>query len=282
MNRFDDYGRRRRAEHQYGGYEEGYGNVPGGEREWRRRDLSGGRYGNTQERAPYEAEGPTWRNDRRDDGRHATVYYPGRRESDYRQQESPHAPGYVSAYSNGYEDGYHAGSRSSHEMPRGAGTSSSGGYGGQPGDRYGGRFGDRLGERHHGRYGEGYGEGYGGRRSPAYHPAMGTQIGAQTGVSTGSPTGIRAGSPQRRMGPKNYVRSDERLREEVCERLAHCDHLDVSEVTVTVLSGVVTLAGTVENRRMKYEIEDVADDTFGVNDVINRLHVRPYGILASE
>lgn len=274
MNRFDDYGRRRRAEHQYGGYEEGYGNVPGGEREWRRRDLSGGRYGNTSERAPYEAEGPTWRDDRRDDGRHATVYYPGRRGSDYRQQESPHAPGYVSAYSSGYEDGYQAGSRSSREMPGSGGTSSLGGYGGRR-DAAGG---DRYAERHGDRYEDLYGDRYGARRSPAYHVPMGTQTGTQTGTQRES----RTGTSQRRVGPKNYVRSDERLREEVCERLAHCDHLDVSEVTVTVLSGVVTLEGTVENRRMKYEIEDVADDTFGVSDVINRLHVRPYGVLASE
>lgn len=223
MNRSNDYGRRGTPDQRYGGYEEGYGHVPGGEREWRRRDLSAGRYGSMRERHPYEADALSWRDDRPDDRRdrpdrperrQGAVYYPGRTEADYREQESPHVPGYVSAYSSGYEDGYQAGTRSSREVARD--------YGAQP------------------------------------------------------------GTQPRRLGPKNYVRSDDRVREEVCERLAHRDQLDVSDVTVTVQSGVVTLEGSVNDRRMKYEVEDVADDTFGVTDVVNRLHVRPYGVLASE
>ncbi len=66
------------------------------------------------------------------------------------------------------------------------------------------------------------------------------------------------------------------------ERLAHQSGLDVSEVDVTVMGSIVTLTGSVDNRRIKYEVEDIADDTFGVTDVINKLHIRPYGVLASE
>ena len=48
------------------------------------------------------------------------------------------------------------------------------------------------------------------------------------------------------------------------------------------MGSIVTLTGSVDNRRIKYEVEDIADDTFGVTDVINKLHIRPYGVLASE
>lgn len=56
----------------------------------------------------------------------------------------------------------------------------------------------------------------------------------------------------------------------------------MSDVTVAVAAGVVTLTGSVDNRRIKYEIEDIVDDTYGVSDVVNQIHVRPYGVLASE
>ena len=51
----------------------------------------------------------------------------------------------------------------------------------------------------------------------------------------------QAGS--RRM-PKGYQRTDARIRDDLCERLAHADD-DVSDVTVDVGSGIVTLAGAV-------------------------------------
>ncbi len=53
-------------------------------------------------------------------------------------------------------------------------------------------------------------------------------------------------------GPKGYVRSDERIREEVCELLADAD-VDASEITVTVEDGEVTLLGTVDSRHAKRE-----------------------------
>ncbi|ODV41930.1 hypothetical protein AWV79_31810 [Cupriavidus sp. UYMMa02A] len=87
---------------------------------------------------------------------------------------------------------------------------------------------------------------------------------------------------RRSQGPRNYRRSDDRVHDEVCTRLAHEDGLDVSEVTVHVRDGVVTMEGTVNDRRSKYDIEDIAASVFGVNDVINHIHVHRYGMLASE
>ncbi|PZX34611.1 conserved hypothetical protein; putative phospholipid-binding: alpha/beta predicted fold BON domain [Cupriavidus phytorum] len=86
----------------------------------------------------------------------------------------------------------------------------------------------------------------------------------------------------RRGGPKNYRRGDDRIHDEVCDRLAHAQELDVSEVTVRVQDGLVTLEGHVGDRRSKYDIEEIAERVFGVQDVINHIRVRPYGILASE
>jgi len=82
--------------------------------------------------------------------------------------------------------------------------------------------------------------------------------------------------PQRRrypMGPKGYQRSDERLREEISERLMEAYHIDSSDVTVQVLGARVVLEGTVPDRHMKHAIEDLADAAPGVQDVDNRIRV---------
>jgi hypothetical protein len=76
-----------------------------------------------------------------------------------------------------------------------------------------------------------------------------------------------------RPGPKGYVRSDERVREEVCERLWHDPHVDVSEVSVEVDDGQIRLAGTVPDRRMKHRIEDIAASCAGSHEVQNRIKV---------
>ncbi|WP_233622795.1 BON domain-containing protein [Burkholderia seminalis] len=82
---------------------------------------------------------------------------------------------------------------------------------------------------------------------------------------------------RRRRGPKGYTRSDERIREDVCERLAHALDIDVSDVTVLVNDGCVQLDGTVPARWMKHDIEDLADGCMGVRDVENRVRVRREG-----
>jgi osmotically-inducible protein OsmY len=74
-------------------------------------------------------------------------------------------------------------------------------------------------------------------------------------------------------GPKGYQRSDERLKELICERLREDPHIDPSEVTINVQGGKVTLEGTVDSRQQKNAIEDVAEQ-FGVQDVQNNLRVQ--------
>lgn len=77
----------------------------------------------------------------------------------------------------------------------------------------------------------------------------------------------------RNRGPKNWQRSDERIRDDVCERLSREYDLDVSDVSVSVQQGTVTLSGSVADRGLKHRIEDIADDSPGVRDVDNRLRV---------
>jgi hypothetical protein len=75
-------------------------------------------------------------------------------------------------------------------------------------------------------------------------------------------------------GPKGYVRSDERIREDVCDRLSEDDEVDASDITVQVKGGEVTLEGTVPDRHSKHRAEDIADSVNGVRDVTNRLRAR--------
>ncbi len=75
-------------------------------------------------------------------------------------------------------------------------------------------------------------------------------------------------------GPRGYQRGDERIREEVCERLADHPDIDASEMEVAVENGEVTLSGTVEDRWMKRMAEDTADSVSGVRDVHNHLRVQ--------
>jgi osmotically-inducible protein OsmY len=75
----------------------------------------------------------------------------------------------------------------------------------------------------------------------------------------------------RGQGPRGYKRSDERISDEVHERLTEDAWLDASDISVTVLAGEVTLSGTVENREAKHRAERIVEDITGVIHVQNNL-----------
>jgi hypothetical protein len=74
-------------------------------------------------------------------------------------------------------------------------------------------------------------------------------------------------------GPKGYQRSDDRIREEICDRMTEDALLDASEIEIDVKHGDVTLAGTVTSRDQKRRAEDIAERIGGVRDVTNQLRV---------
>jgi len=74
-------------------------------------------------------------------------------------------------------------------------------------------------------------------------------------------------------GPKNYSRSDERIKDDINDRLSDDPFVDASEIEVTVTSGEVTLTGTVDQRSAKRRAEDIAEDVSGVKNVENRIRV---------
>lgn len=77
-----------------------------------------------------------------------------------------------------------------------------------------------------------------------------------------------------RRGPKNYTRSDERINELICEGVIQDLSIDVSDVSIEVEDGRVTLNGTVPHRQMKHAIEDVVDQCWGVQEIENKLRVQ--------
>lgn len=83
-----------------------------------------------------------------------------------------------------------------------------------------------------------------------------------------APTGMHRGK-----GPLNYMRSDERIREQICEALTDDHHVDASHIDVVVKNGEVTLSGTVEDRRQKRLAEDIAERCGGVKDISNQLKI---------
>lgn len=75
-------------------------------------------------------------------------------------------------------------------------------------------------------------------------------------------------------GPRGYHRSDERIREDVNDRLTDHPFIDASDIEVDVNDGEVTLKGEVEERNDKRLAEDIVESISGVREVHNNIRVR--------
>ncbi len=75
-------------------------------------------------------------------------------------------------------------------------------------------------------------------------------------------------------GPRGYRRSQERIRDEVCQILAQDFFLDASGLEVELDDHVLILKGEVDSRRDKRRAEDLVADVPGVEDVQNQLRVK--------
>jgi len=74
-------------------------------------------------------------------------------------------------------------------------------------------------------------------------------------------------------GPKGWKRSDDRIKDEVCEALNDSYIVDASEIEVNVKDGHVILTGSIGGREAKREVEHLVDGIRGVEDVQNNLKI---------
>ena len=98
--------------------------------------------------------------------------------------------------------------------------------------------------------------------------------GLQQRWSAGQSRGPHAGK-----GPKGFVRADERISELVHEALTDHEHIDASNISVTVKDGEVTLTGNVDNRNAKLQAEDLVATVNGVKEIHNQIRV---GLVSSS
>ena len=92
--------------------------------------------------------------------------------------------------------------------------------------------------------------------------------------SSYSPRSSRMASSFSGRGPKGYKRSDERIKEEVCDLLTRDQFIDAEDIEVEVRDGEVTLSGFVPDRRMKHMAEDCVERALGVKDVTNNIRLK--------
>ncbi len=173
----------------------------------------------------------------------------------------------------------------------------SGGYGGRAygsrdygGSDYGSRghggrdYGSRdYGSRDYGRmgYSGSGGGGYGRSEDRGFFERAGDEVASWFGDEDAerrrrmdAQQDERGSQFHRGRGPRGYTRSDDRIREDVNDRLTDDPYIDASEIDVTVNNCEVTLSGTVDDRRTKRRAEDMAETISGVRHVQNNLRVR--------
>ena len=119
----------------------------------------------------------------------------------------------------------------------------------------------------------------GGGFGASYGSAMDYTTGREhdTGMSRGA-TGMYgrtgAGRNHTGRGPKGYRRSDDRIREDVCDRLTDDPQIDASDIEVAVINAEVTLTGMAREREDKRRAEDIAESISGVREVHNSLRLK--------
>jgi HSP20 family molecular chaperone IbpA len=77
--------------------------------------------------------------------------------------------------------------------------------------------------------------------------------------------------PHRGKGPRNYKRSDDRIREDVSDRLSDDPYVDASDIDIKVEDGNVILSGRVDHRESRRRAVQLAESVRGVNNVESHL-----------
>ena len=181
--------------------------------------------------------------------------------------------------------GYYGGSGGNQNQNQGYGAGRFG-FTGQ------GEFDDRGGqETTGGRYGNfgrqsGFGnqsqgsQSYGGMGWRGERSQSGMGMGNMGGMGMGG-MGQRDQQQRFNRGPKGYKRSDERIKEDVSDRISQLHDVDASDVEIDVKAGEVTLTGSVPTRNMKWQLETLIDTIAGVTEVHNQLRIKREGSMTS-
>ena len=213
----------------------------------------------------------SWRNARFEDDPQRSELGGGRNDRGYDPNYDPGARGSQGRYSSGYGGSSNSYGGSSYGASRSnfrGSEPSSSGY-----DRYSTSSGDRGGFG-----GGGYTndrERYAGdeREERGWWDRAADEVSSWFGDEDAERRRQQDGEHRGR-GPKNYRRSDERIKEDINDRLTDAAYLDASEIEVEVNDREVTLSGTVDSRSSKRMAEDIADSVSGVSNVENRIRVQ--------
>jgi osmotically-inducible protein OsmY len=247
---------------------ERYGSFGGGDRwEYRPQEdyrslRDDGRYGFGSQRAYNEY-------DQSFDSNLGGRYPSSRKDWDYDRTSS--YPSYGSSYGSGYNQ-YGSNQYGSGQT---YGTNQGSFYGSQRSGYYGG-LGQNSGYGSSSNYNQEYGRNFGqGFNSSNSSSSYGSQYGQGNYNQSQSRFGSESSFESKfGKGPKGYKRSDERIKEEICDLLTSHPEVDPTEVEIKVSNSEVTLTGTVDSRHEKRLIEDLASQIAGVSDVTNQLRVQ--------
>jgi osmotically-inducible protein OsmY len=237
-----------------GGYGQGVGGYGGGYGQGMSGQTYGGGYSSrSQWERDYGRQGGGYGQSQHGQGGYGQSGYGVQREQG----------GYYGQTGRGYGQSAEYGQQSSQRYGQGQSYGqdhgyAQGGYGLSSGQGYGGQSG-------YGQSGQGFGQsGYGQSGQPRYGQGMQSQHG-EFGRQMGRHSG---------RGPKGYMRSDERIREDVNDRLTDDPDIDASEIEVKVSNCEVTLTGTVDGREAKRRAEECTESVSGVRNVQNNLRVQ--------
>jgi osmotically-inducible protein OsmY len=119
-----------------------------------------------------------------------------------------------------------------------------------------------------------------GNRSDYDRPSSGSYAGGMGSFGGGMGTYGERGQHAGR-GPKGWQRSDDRIREDINERLTDDPEIDAGEIEVVVKGGEVTLTGSVDDRHAKRRAEDIVERVSGVKEIHNQLRLQQ-GLLNNQ
>lgn len=166
--------------------------------------------------------------------------------------------GYGSDYNRGNQGSLRGGYGDSMDY----GDASGGAYGGAYSSDYGAPYGSTMGSS--------YGNRAGGNQ---FTPSWSSRARQEADTRSRNTGDRREGGNFRGRGPRNYSRSAERIREDVCERLTEDPTIDATNMDIRVEGNEVILTGSVHTRDEKRRAEDLAESIRGVANVQNNLRI---------